>query len=128
MRDVSSDARSVFVVWARRVLVGCLSVTVLALAVVVTSLSGSGAAAATSATSVRLVLRHRAYRAGQSITITVVNDTRSLVLRGLCVELQRQDAGRWVTVNHTHGIAVPWVQAAGVPQPTGTRSPLGLPL
>ncbi len=100
----------------------------LAFAAVATSLPGSGAAAPTTTSSVRLVLGHREYRAGRSITVTVVNDTRSLILRGLCVELQRQDAGRWVTVTHTHGIAVPCVQTGGVPQVAGTRSPLGVPL
>jgi hypothetical protein len=93
-----------------------------------TSLTGGGTAASTSTHDVRLVLARPAYRAGQLIMITVVNHSRSLILRSFCFELQRQGRGVWVTVTRTHGIAVPCVQIAGVPQPPGDRAPVVLPL
>jgi hypothetical protein len=113
---------------ARRVVLGCLSAAVLALAVAATWLVGGGALASASTQGVRLVLAHPAWRAGRSIAVTVVNDTRSQILRGFCFELQRQVGRGWATVTRTHGIAFPCVQIAGVTQPARTRAPVGLPL
>lgn len=62
--------------------------------------------ASASIHDVRLVLARRAYRVGQSVMVTVVNGSRSLILHNDCVVLQRQDGGGWVTVTSTHGIAV----------------------
>jgi hypothetical protein len=124
----SPDARSVYAMWTRRVVLGCVSATALALAAVVISLVGGGALASASSEGVRLVLAHREYRAGRSIAVTVVNDTQSEILRGLCFKLQRRVGRRWVTVARTHGIAFPCVQIAGAPQAARTRAQVGLPL
>lgn len=110
----------------RRAVLGCLSVTsVLALAA---SLTDWGAAASTPTEGVQLVLARHDYRAGRSITVTVLNRSRSLILRALCLELQRHDSGGWVTVTRTHGISLPCITTGGIPQPVGTRARLGLPL
>jgi hypothetical protein len=105
-----------------------MSAAVVVLVMEMTSPTGGGAAPWTSTHDVRLVLERPAYRAGQSIMVRVVNDSRSLILRSLCFELQRQDRGGWVTVTRTHGIEVPCVEAAGVPQPAGARASSGLAL
>ena len=115
------------VVRARRVVLGCLSVAVVVVGVEVASLTGGGAAASTSTHDVRLVLARPAYRAGQSVIVTVVNGSGSMILRSGCFELQRQDRGGWVTVTGTEGIAVPCLPTVAVPQPAA-RAPAGLPL
>lgn len=74
------------------------------------------------------MLAGHAYRAGRSIVVTVVNDSGSQILRGLCLQLQRREGERWVTVTRTHGIAAPCTQIAGAAQPAGTREHVGLPL
>jgi hypothetical protein len=112
----------------RRAAVGCLSVAVLVLTGASTSFTGRRALASIPTQGVRLGLAHPAYRAGQSIAVTIVNDSRSLIVRGLCFELQRQDRDGWVTVTRTHGIRLPCVQIAGVPQSAGARAQAGLPL
>jgi hypothetical protein len=107
---------------ARRVLIACLPVAVLAVAVLASSMTGRGALASTPRHGVRLVLAHSAYRAGQPIAITIVNDTSSLILHGGCFTLQRQDADAegWVTVASTHGIRLPCLATDSIPQPAGT--------
>lgn len=82
--------------------------------------SGSGA--------IRLVLGRQAFRAGQTVSVSVVNSGASLILRGLCFTLARQVGTRRVTITRTHGVSVPCETQAGVPQPARTRQPLGLPL
>jgi hypothetical protein len=113
---------------ARRVVLRCLSITVPVFAVAVSWLAGGGASASASPQGVRLLVGRPAYRAGRSIAVTVVNDTASQILRGFCVELQRQAGRQWVTVTRTHGVAVRCVHSAGFPQPAGTRAQLGLSL
>lgn len=93
--------------------------------------AGSGLAGADRSSApagMRLVLAHTTFRAGQSVPISVVNSGRSQVLRGLCFTLARRSGQRWVTINRTHGVFFPCASKAGVPQPAGTRQPLGLPL
>lgn len=82
--------------------------------------SGSG--------TVRLVLGRQAFRAGQTVSVSIVNTGASLILRAFCFTLARQVGGRSVTITRTHGVSVPCVTQAGVPQPARTRQPLGLPL
>jgi hypothetical protein len=92
------------------------------------SSTGGDVLASTSARGVRLVLAHTAYRAGQSIPVTVVNHSPAQIVRGSCVKLQRRLHGRWLTVTHTHGISFRCVQIAGVSQRAGASAQVGLPL
>jgi hypothetical protein len=112
---------------ARRVGLVCFS-ALLATAIAVSFVLGTGAVASDATQGVRLVLGHRTYRAGRSIAVTVVNDTRSQILRGMCLALQRRVAPGWVTVTRTHGVTFPCLPVAGVPQAAHTRAPIGLPL
>lgn len=118
---VAAAARSVHVMRARTIVLGCLSI-----AIVVTA----GAAASAATHQVRLVPARSTYRAGQSIVVTVVNDSQTPIIHGFCFTLQRQVGRGWVTVTRTHGISLPCppLVAAGVPQPVGTRAGVGLPL
>ena len=86
--------------------------------------------AGTAASSSPVVLRlaHATYRAGQTIEVTVVNRSGSLLLRSLCLTLQRNTGGRWVTIAHTHGVAVGCPAIAGASQSPHSRSQVGLPL
>jgi hypothetical protein len=77
---------------------------------------------------VRIVLGGRTFRAGQTVSVTVINSGGSLILRGLCFTLARDVGARRVTITRTHGIPVPCPPTAGIPQPARTREPLGLPL
>lgn len=113
------------VVSARRAFLGCLAVAVLISAA---PSGGRGAQVASTSPGVQLVPARAAYRAGQSIAVTVENRLRSQILRGMCFRLQRRSASRWVTVTRTHGISFPCIQKAGIPQPAGARAQVGLPL
>lgn len=104
------------------------SIGVLAIAATLISLAVAGASASPSPAGVQLGLAHGAYRAGQSITVTIVNGLRSPIIRATCFQLQRRDEDRWVTVTHTHGVALPCSEILGVPQPAGRRMRLQTPL
>ena len=109
-----------------RTSVGALCAAVLCLASAGTVLAGSGGSSASGA--VRLLLGRSVFRAGQNVSVSIVNSGRSVILRGFCFKLAREFGTRWVTVTRTHGVPVPCATKAGVPQPSGTRQPLGLPL
>lgn len=116
---------------ARRAVFGSVPVATTLIAVLVTSALTSRPASASASAStqgVRVRLAHRSYRAGQSIAVTVVNHSGSRILRGFCLELQRRDADRWVTVTHTHGIRVPCPASAAEPLAADTRERDELPL
>ncbi|MGH2887606.1 MAG: hypothetical protein ACRDPA_33725, partial [Solirubrobacteraceae bacterium] len=92
---------------ARRAVFASVPVATLIAVLVANALTSRPASASASPQGVRVRLAHRSYRAGQSIAVTIVNDSGSRILRGFCFDLQRRDAGRWMSVTHTHGIRVP---------------------
>ncbi len=113
---------------ARRSVFGSVPVAALIAASVASALTARPALASPSTQGVRIRLAHRSYRAGQSIAVTVVNDSQSPVLRAFCFSLQRRDAGRWVAVTRTHGIRVRCPASAGEPEASGARERDEFPL
>ncbi|HUO72573.1 MAG TPA: hypothetical protein VMU39_17525 [Solirubrobacteraceae bacterium] len=111
-----------------RVVLACVSAAIAVLAGAATSVAGRRAPGSDSPAGVRLLLAHPAYRAGQSIPVTLVNGSRSLILRGVCFDVQRRADGGWMSVTGTHGIALPCSMTAGVPQPAGARADVELVL
>jgi hypothetical protein len=101
---------------ARRFGLGLLAGAVLAPVVAMASPSAHG---------VRLALAHT-YRAGQSVEVTVVNDSGSRILHGLCFTLERAQGARWVTVTRTHGVAVPCTANVGYDEAAGAHAHVAL--
>jgi hypothetical protein len=77
--------------------------------------------------TVRLTLARSTLRAGQEVSVTIVNGDSLPILRDICLSLQRRVGSRWQTITRTHGVPVACPRV-GFPQGGHSSETLGLPL
>lgn len=102
-------------------------VLVVAMALLGAWASAGGASA--TAPAVSLVLpAGQALHAGESVPVSVLNDSASPIYRSDCFVLARLDAGGWRSVLDSQGVNVACAIWAGKVQSPQSRQPEGLPL
>lgn len=102
-------------------------VLVVAMALLGAWASAGGASA--TAPAVSLVLpAGQALHAGESVPVSVLNDSASPIYRSDCFVLARLDAGGWRSVVDSHGVNVACAIWASEVQSPQSRQPEGVPL